>query len=139
MPVMVNVLVLGGVLGLVVTVIVEAVVGEGGLKLAVAPRGNALAVKVTAPTNPFKGTIVMVYDVLLPRLTVRDAGVAEIEKSGVGAGGPALTALFTFKRPPVSVFPLRLGSGSTLFRITCFNCATESSCAARTSAADPLT
>jgi hypothetical protein len=39
----------------VVTVIVEEpeVVTEGGLKLAVAPAGSPLALKLTVPVNPF--------------------------------------------------------------------------------------
>ena len=74
-----------GVVLAVVTVIVEEpeVVTDGGVKLAVAPAGNPLALKVTVPVNPPVGVTVTVYVVLLPWSTGCDAGVAEIEKSGL--------------------------------------------------------
>ena len=51
-----------GVVLLVVTVIVEEpdVVTDVGLKLAPAPAGNPLALKVTVPVNPPDGVTVMV-------------------------------------------------------------------------------
>ncbi|GAC1446788.1 MAG: hypothetical protein NVSMB56_08810 [Pyrinomonadaceae bacterium] len=61
-PVIVNGNVPVGVLLVVVTVIVEApeVITEAGLKLAVAPAGNPLTLKVTAPVKPPEGVTVTV-------------------------------------------------------------------------------
>ena len=61
-PVMVMVEVPVGVVLAVVTVIVEEpeVVTDVGLKLAVAPVGKPLALKVTVPLNPFNAVIVAV-------------------------------------------------------------------------------
>ena len=61
-PVIVNVLVPAGVLALVVTVMVDdpEPATEGGLKLALAPAGNPLALKVTVPVNPPEGVTVTV-------------------------------------------------------------------------------
>lgn len=53
------------------------VVTDGGLKLAVARLGNPLTLKVTVPVKPPVGVTVTVKLVLLPAITVRDAGVAE--------------------------------------------------------------
>lgn len=52
----------------VVTVIVEEpeVVIEVGLKLALAPAGSPLALKVTGPVNPFTALTVAVYVVPFP-------------------------------------------------------------------------
>jgi hypothetical protein len=68
----------------VLTVSVELpdVVTEPGLKLAVAPVGNPLTLKVTAPVNPPVGVTVAVYEALAPAVTVAEAGVAETLKSG---------------------------------------------------------
>jgi len=56
----------------VVTVIVDEPepATEGGLKLAPAPAGNPLALKVTVPVNPPDGVTVTVYAVLPPGATV---------------------------------------------------------------------
>lgn len=53
-----------------------------GLKLAVAPVGRPVAVKVTVPLNPLMAAMLVVYCVILPCTTVWDVGVAEIVKSG---------------------------------------------------------
>ena len=67
-------------------------VTDAGLKLALAPLGNPLAVKVTTPANPPDPVAVAEYDVPLPAVTVCEAGVAEIEKSPTTA---ALTTRVT--------------------------------------------
>jgi hypothetical protein len=56
-------------------------------------------------------------------VTVRVDGETLTAKSGLG-GAP--TTLAAFNRPPVMVFPLRLGIGSVLFRIVLFTAAVES-------------
>ena len=56
-------------------------VNDVGLKLALAPAGNPLALKVTLLLNPPEPVTVAVYDVPLPAVTVVEAGVAEMEKS----------------------------------------------------------
>src|SRR2546428_217631 len=63
----------------------EAVAGLG-LKLAVAPPGNPLTVKVTAAVKPPEGVMLTVYVVPAPCTTLWEAGVAERLKSGTGAG-----------------------------------------------------
>ena len=80
-PVMVNGKLPVGVVLAVVTVIVDEpeVVTDGGLKLALAFAGNPLALSVTVPVNPPVGVTVTVYVVLLPWVTVCDAGLAETE------------------------------------------------------------
>jgi len=72
--------------------VVEEVVAEKldvdnagfGEKLPDAPAGKPLADSETAPAPPV-GATVIVQDVPAPAVTVRDDGVAEIVKSGVGA------------------------------------------------------
>lgn len=61
-------------------------VTDVGLKVALAPAGNPLALKLTLPENPPDPVTVAVYDVPLPAVTVWEAGVAEMEKSPTGAG-----------------------------------------------------
>jgi len=82
-PVMVKVYVPAGVVVLVVTDIVDEPdpVADVGLKLALAPAGNPLALKVTTPANPPDPVTVAVYDVPLPAVTVAEAGVAAMVKS----------------------------------------------------------
>src|SRR5262245_65958455 len=50
---------------------------EVGLKLAVTPLGNPLALKATPPANPFRRVMVIALIPLAPRLTVRLVGLAE--------------------------------------------------------------
>ena len=57
-----------------------------GLKLAVAPPGNPLTLKVTAAVKPPEGVMLTVYVVPAPCTTLWEAGVAERMKSGTGAG-----------------------------------------------------
>lgn len=59
-------------------------VTEMGLKLA-APVGSPVTLNVTVPVKPFNAVTVTVYPALVPWTTVWEAGVAEREKSGVGA------------------------------------------------------
>src|SRR3989442_208902 len=85
-PVMVSTKLPVGVVAAVVTVNVEEFAVAGfGLKVPVAPAGNPLTLKVTPPVNPPKREMFAVYDVLPPRMTVWEAGVAERPKSGTGA------------------------------------------------------
>ena len=83
-PWIVKVYVPAGVLCEVVTVIVDdpEPVTVDGLKLALARDGNPVALNVTVPLKPLIAATVAVYVVLDPREIVREAGVAEIEKSG---------------------------------------------------------
>jgi hypothetical protein len=71
-PVIVSVEVPVGVVPVVVTVIVEVplAVIVAGEKLAEAPVGRPLALRVTVPVNPFSAPIVAVYVVELPAVTV---------------------------------------------------------------------
>jgi len=55
---------------------------EVGLKLAVAPEGKPLALNDTALLNPLTGLADTVYVVLLPTVTVCEAGDADSEKFG---------------------------------------------------------
>ena len=73
-----------GVLVLVLTDRVEEPepVTEVGLKVALAPLGRPLTLKLTAPVNPPTAVTVAVYDVPAPCVTVCDAGDAVMEKSG---------------------------------------------------------
>ena len=67
---------------LVVTVIVDVPwpVTEVGLKLAVELDGNPRTRNVTVPLNPPVAPTVTVYVVLLPRVTVCEAGETEMVK-----------------------------------------------------------
>lgn len=78
-PVIVIVEVPAGVVLAVITVIVEVPEPdtEAGTKLAVAPAGSPLALKVTVPVNPFTAPTVTVYVALLPCTTVWEDGEAE--------------------------------------------------------------
>ncbi len=85
-PPIVRVYVPAATLLVVPTVIVAVpdVVIEEGLKLAVMPEGNPLAVSDTAPVNPFDAETVTLKEVLFPAPTVCEPGAAEMEKSGGG-------------------------------------------------------
>src|SRR5437870_11667320 len=83
-PVIVNERVPGGVAVPVPTVIVEEAVAGLGLKLAVAPPGNPLTLKVTAAVKPPEGVMLTAYVVPAPCTTVWEAGLAERLKSGAG-------------------------------------------------------
>jgi hypothetical protein len=63
-----------------VSVLVPVV--DVGLKLAVTPLGNPLAVSATDPVNPFDGVTVMVLLPLAPWATESVAGLADSEKVG---------------------------------------------------------
>jgi hypothetical protein len=56
---------------------------EPGLKLAVTPAGNPLALKATLLVNPFRRVMVIVLVPLAPRLIVRLDGLGESAKSGL--------------------------------------------------------
>src|SRR5215468_10599037 len=56
-----------------------------GLKPAVTPLGNPLALKATLLVNPFTRLMVIVLAPLAPRLTVRLVGLADRLKSGFSA------------------------------------------------------
>lgn len=74
-----------GVVVAVVTLMVDEPepVTVPGLKVAVAPAGSPLALRVTTPLNPPITAMVAVYEVLFPCTTAWEDGVAEIVKSGV--------------------------------------------------------
>lgn len=82
-PVIVRLYVPAGLVALVVTDMVDEPepVTEAGLKLALAPAGNPLTLKLTLPANPPDPVIVVVYEVFVPAVTVAEAGDAEMEKS----------------------------------------------------------
>jgi len=58
---------------------------DGGLKPAVTPLGNPLALKATLLVNPFRRAMVIALVPLAPRLTVRLVGLADSVKSGFSA------------------------------------------------------
>jgi hypothetical protein len=77
---------------------------EVGLKLAVTPLGNPLALKATLPVKPPVRVIVIVLAPLAPRLTVRLVGLAANEKSGVcGWVTVRLIVDVRVRPPPVAV------------------------------------
>ena len=59
----------------------EPPVIDAGAKLALAPAGSPLALRLTVPVKPPLGVMVVVYVVALPAWTVCDAGVALTAKS----------------------------------------------------------
>lgn len=59
----------------------EPLVIEAGAKLALAPAGSPLALRLTVPVKPPLGVMVVEYEVALPACTVCDAGVALMAKS----------------------------------------------------------
>lgn len=65
------------------TLLVPVVVVVAGLKLAVTPEGKPLAVNDTAPAKPLRRVMAIVLVPLAPWFTVRVAGLADREKSGV--------------------------------------------------------
>jgi hypothetical protein len=87
-----------------------------GLKLAFAPGGNPLALKVTLPVNPPDPVTVTPYEVSLPAVTVCEVGVgAAMEKSAttvaftvnemvvVWLSKPEVPVMVTFVVPVVAV------------------------------------
>jgi hypothetical protein len=75
-----------------VSVSVELVpVADAGLKLAVTPLGNPLAVRATAPVKPPERLMAIDTAPLEPRATESALGDAAIEKSWVTAVVVALT------------------------------------------------
>ncbi len=111
---------------------------EDGLKLATAPAGRPVAAKVVDPAKPFDPETVTVYLAVPPAVTVCELGEAETEKSGA-ALVQARSALFAFKRPPVTVLPVREDSKSTLFRMVDLSAAFPRLQTESTSAAAPET
>jgi len=90
---------------LVVTVMVELPepVTELGLKLALAPDGNPLTLKLTCPPNPPEDCTVTLEVVLLPWVTGEgEKGLAAMEKSG-GAVGVAETSSEEFALSPTAL------------------------------------
>lgn len=87
-PVIVRLNVPVGIIVVVVTVMVDAPDpgNELGLKLAVAPAGSPVALKVTTPLNPPTEAIVAMNWVLFPCTTVWEEGEAEMVKSGAVLG-----------------------------------------------------
>ena len=75
----------------IVRVVLPLPVTDVGLNDAEAPAGSPDALKPTVPANPFAGVMATLNVVELPAVIVRDAGVADTEKSGAGAWPPAGT------------------------------------------------
>src|SRR5438445_9026243 len=75
----------GGVAAPVPTVIVEEAVAGLGLKLAVAPPGNPLTLKVTAAVKPPEGVMLTAYVELGPANVCRAVTPIARMKSGTGA------------------------------------------------------
>lgn len=99
-PVIVSVYVPAAVAAVVLTVRVELPeppATDAGAKLALAPAGSPLALRLTVPVKPPLGVIVVVYVVALPACTVCDAGVAPMAKS------PTTGALTTSETDAVCV------------------------------------
>jgi hypothetical protein len=71
---------------LTVSVDAPPAVTEAGLKLAVAPAGRPLALRLTVCALPLSTAVLIVAVPLLPWAIVTLAGLAEIEKSDGGAG-----------------------------------------------------
>ena len=88
-----------GVPAVVVTVSVEVfevasvIVTEVGLKLAEAPAGNPVALKLTVPVKPADGVIVTVYCALPLGTVTRVAGETFMSKSGVDENGAEVTSV----------------------------------------------
>ena len=74
---------------------------EAGLKLAPAPLGNPLTLKLTLPVKPPDAVAVAVYDVPAPAVTVCELGVAVIVKSGVGGAFTTSVTLAECTRLPL--------------------------------------
>jgi hypothetical protein len=64
------------------SVVEPEVLTDAGVNEAVAPDGNPVTLNATVPLKPVPAVTVAVYVVLPPARTVRDAGVADSEKSG---------------------------------------------------------
>ena len=71
--------------------VASVILTEAGLKFAVVPAGNPLAVIFTVPVKPGDGVMVVVYCAFAPGVTARKDGVARTEKSGVEANGAVVT------------------------------------------------
>jgi hypothetical protein len=73
---------------------------EAGLKLAVTPAGNPLALNATLPVNPPVRVIVIVLIPLAPRSIVKLVGFATSEKSGVGCWTTVRVIVVVCVNPP---------------------------------------
>jgi hypothetical protein len=73
---------------------------ELGLKLAIAPMGKPLAERFTVLLKPFDGLTVTVVLVLLPAVTVAEAGESETLKSGCDDEKLGQSALLPMQKPP---------------------------------------
>src|SRR5262245_50330057 len=73
---------------------------EGGVKVAVTPAGNPLAVSATLLVNPPVRVIVIVLVPLAPRVTVTLGGAADRVKSGVAAALTVRPAVVERVKPP---------------------------------------
>jgi hypothetical protein len=95
-PVTVIVYVFTGVVPEVATVSVEDVPVVGfGLKLAVAPVGNPLALRLTLPAKPPVRVMLIVYVVLAPAEMDREVGEAASEKSAAGPDAVTISVTVT--------------------------------------------
>jgi len=107
LPVIVKLYVPAGVVLLVFTVNVDEPlpVTLVGVNVGLAPDGRPLTLKPTVPLKPFKAETETVYVVPEPAVTVRDDGVALIEKSGDGAWAftVSVAEAVCVRPPPVPV------------------------------------
>ena len=101
-PLIVSGYVPGEVFHLVLTVSVDVVDAGLGLNDEEVRAGKPLTLRLTEPVNPFSRVIAIAYEVLLPRVTDRLAGVTDSVKSG--ARGVAL-ASFEFGLSPPAFTP----------------------------------
>ena len=96
-PVMLIVLFPSGVPAVVATVKVDVfevasvILIVAGLKVAVAPVGRPVALRLTVPVKPASGVTVIEYVVSPPGTNDREDGVALIAKSGVAEAGDEAT------------------------------------------------
>jgi hypothetical protein len=83
------------------TLLVPVVVVVAGLKLAVTPVGNPLAVKDTAPAKLLRRVTVMVLVPLAPCATLSVAGLADKEKSAVAVEATVKATDVVWVREPL--------------------------------------
>jgi len=86
-----------------VSALLVPIAGFGGVKLAVTPAGNPLALKVTLPVKPPICLIEIELVPLAARLIARLAGLAEIAKSGAGTTRLIVAVRVRFPLVPVTV------------------------------------
>src|SRR5882724_5177163 len=79
------------IVSVVVLEVASEILTDAGLKFAIAPLGNPLALRFTVPVKPADGVIVTLYCAFAPGVRARNDGLAITEKSGVDAKGALVT------------------------------------------------